>query len=48
MAITIDDQLTVIKHTQISMQDRSEFTFKTADGPKNRILFDFVQIWKID
>jgi hypothetical protein len=48
MAITIDDKTTIIKHEQVSMKDRAEFTFKTADGPANRILFDYVQIWKVD
>jgi hypothetical protein len=48
MAIEINGQRTVIEHEQVSMKDRAEFTFKTADGPKNRILFDSVQIWKAD
>ena len=48
MAITIDGETTVIRHEQVSMKDRSEFTFKTADGPKNRILFDSVEIWKAE
>lgn len=48
MAIDIDGETTIITHEQVSMKDRAEFTFKTADGHKNRILFDSVQIWKVD
>ena len=48
MWIGINGKGQAIRHEQVSLQGRSELTFKTfADAP-NRIMFDSIRLWKID
>lgn len=47
MWIAVNGKGQTIEHEQVSLQDRSELTFKTfADAP-NRIFFDSVRLWEV-
>ena len=37
-----------IEHEQVSLEGRSELTFKTFAAAPNRMMFDSVRLWKID
>lgn len=48
MWIAVNGQGQAIRHEQVSLKGRSEFTFKTfADAP-NRIFFDSVSLWEVN
>ena len=48
MWISINGTGQTIQHEQVSLQGRSELTFKTFDAAPNRIVFDSVRLWKVD
>ena len=48
MWIAVNGKGQSIQHEQVSLEGRSELTFKTFAEAPNRILFDTVSLWKID
>lgn len=48
MWIGINGKGQVIRNGQVSLQGRSELTFKTFAAAPNRIMFDSIRLWKID
>ena len=44
--IEVNGKGQLIKHEQVSLEGRSELTFKTLSSAPNRIMFDSVSLWK--
>ena len=44
--IEVNGKGQLIKHEQVSLEGRSELTFKTFANAPNRIMFDSVSLWK--
>ena len=44
--IEVNGKGQLIKHEQVSLEGRSELTFKTFEDAPNRIMFDSVSLWK--
>ena len=37
-----------VQHEQVSLEGRTELTFKTVPTAPNRIMFDWVRLWEVD
>ncbi len=48
MWIALNGKGQTIEHEQVSLQGRSELTFKTFAAAPNRILFDSVKLWSAE
>jgi hypothetical protein len=48
MWIGINGKGQTIQHEQVSLQGRSELTFKTLAAAPNRIMLDSIRLWKVE
>ena len=48
MWIGVNGKGQTIEHEQVSLEGRSELTFKTFAAAPNRIMFDSVRLWKVN
>lgn len=48
MWIAVNGKGQTIEHEQVSLQGRTEITFKTLADAPNRILFDWVRLWETE
>ena len=48
MWIGVNGQGKTIQHEQVSLQGRSELTFKTLAAAPNRIIFNSIRLWRVE
>ena len=46
--ISVNGEGQLVKNAQVSMQGRSELTFKTFANAPNRIMFDSIKLWQAE